>query len=325
MTKKRITKWEQNRRLMEKARVKALAEIDRLENQGYRFTDKYKERFQKPIGKRPTTEQRKSFQSITRLPTIRTHAISGTIQRHKQGISFQQPAGAPERKISLGRSGTSDVKKVSNLGRQLLNDMKYLSTKGKRKSVSMDILARQLDQIGKLSGMDLLSGETPQKAAKHMIDVLNKLTPEKLGTALTLTEFQIGPTAIQMLAPLYSFGATPAGAKALENAFIEESKQSLSRNLRTEENIDLSPELVDKIYDFFDSDIWEDYRKDKQKYTQEDVITLAREVKQNQEIDIDTFLQIVAGAPNIDIAVALYRWVKAEEAKQKAEEAKKKG
>lgn len=296
---KRLTKWEKNRRLMEKARVKALAEIDRLENQGYRFTDKYKERFQKPIGKRPTTEQRKSFQSITRLPTIRTHAY--------ETISFQQPAGAPERRISIGTAGTSERQRATNLGRQVLKDMRYLSTKGKRKAVSMDILARQLDQLGKLSGLDLLGGETPQKASKHMADVLKGLTPEKLGTALTVSESKIGKTALQMLEPLYSFGATKAGARALQKSYVEDAKNSFARNLRTDEGIDLTASEVDKLYSFFDSEIWQEYRRDKSKYLQEDVVTLAREVKQNPNINIRKFLQIAAGASSMEDAIAQYR------------------
>lgn len=296
---KRLTKWEKNRRLMEKARVKALAEIDRLESLGYRFTDKYKEKFQKPIGKRHTTEQRKTYQSITRMPTIRTNAY--------ETVSFQQPAGAPERKISLGTAGTSDRQRAVNLGRQVLKDMKYLSTKGKRKAVSMDILARQLDQLGKLSGLDLLGGETPQQASKHMADVLKKLTPGKLGTALTVSESKIGKTAIQMLAPLYSFGATPTGARALEKSYLEDAKNSFARNLRTNEGIDLTSSEVDKLYSFFDSEIWQEYRRDKNKYLQEDVVTLAREVKQNPDIDIRKFLQIAAGSTSIEDAISQYR------------------
>ena len=171
----------------------------------------------------------------------------------------------------------------------------------------MDILARQLDQLGKLSGLDLLGGETPQKASKHMADVLKGLTPEKLGTALTVSESKIGKTALQMLEPLYSFGATKAGARALQKQYVDDAKNSFARNLRTDEGIDLTASEVDKLYSFFDSEIWQEYRRDKSKYLQEDVVTLAREVKQNPNIDIRKFLQIAAGAPSMEEAIAQYR------------------
>lgn len=297
MARRKKTKWEKNREAMIKARDKALAYIDELKTNGYKISDYIIDNLN-TISKRPTTAQRREYIKYANRARIRRSARKPELAQKK---SFPQPGG--KRRTITYKPSKSDIE----LGRAILKDLKYQAKFGFRKSITLENQARILDQIGKLAGIDLLSGESPQKARKHMPDILKKIRPTDLGRAIQKADDLADGIATNLIGTIYQMGATPEARQQMKRESIQAAKDAFKRNVRVDAGLELSDSDIENLYDFFDAEIWKEYRRDKTKYISEDVITLAREVKDNPNIDIKKFLNILAGASSMDDAIKQYK------------------
>lgn len=321
MPRRKKTAYERRRDAMERAQKKALSEISRLEAEGYVFPEKQKKFISRYIGKKPTPASFNRFREATNIRTVRRLGV--------REIRIPQGPDSPDAIIRTGTENESATTHYKRFARSMVNSLKYSMWQGRHKKTNAEYIARVLRDMEKTTGINLLHGASITKASKDMRKTLSRIRQKDLALAFQLWDDAMpkGAKSHEVFTPVFQSGGTsPEQVARIKKREITQAKSTLKARmsigqlnfkddkgyvvdtvLKPQRAMSLSDDDIDRLYDFFDTDIWAQYRKDKYKYNPEDVYALADEIRRDPNIDIDRFMNGLQGALNMEEAIQRYR------------------
>ena len=295
--KKNMTQWEKNLKAVERAQKNALKRIEELEKKGYKVSKNIKKAVEEDVTKkRWTSAEVAKYRKVT-ANTSRIKSYS-----HKK-ITYKAAAGI-ERTFIKKASELTNIKQA----RQFTNDLQKNAmnlNRGSAKLISM-LFGQFGTALGIKSDFALLSRKFTDIANVGKI-LKGAKTSELTKIVSTIMGSEYGDAFVKAIY------ATPFLKESKDKIKAEQVKQAKKT---FGENFDVDEDIVNIMYDFFDSDIWQKYRSAKNSYYDElDLAELVESVDVGEfnKKDLKEILILLEGGATLRKAIDTRRLQKLEE------------